>query len=481
MSALRSIPRPALACAVAALLNLLAWSLLTPPFHVPDEIAHFSYAQTLAETGRPPVTQTKTVYSPQEEAALAGTYFYGVIGQPRNFPTATPAEQAKLGGELARHPGRLGNRDANVATSQPPLYYAIEDVPYAAARSGSIFTQLALMRAVSCLFGVATVLLCFGFVREVLPGEPRAWGVGALAVSFLPLFAFISSGVNPDAMLYAAAAGLFWAVAATFRRGLTPARGAALGAAVAVGALAKLNFLGFLPGVALAVLYLAWRDSGRPGAIRGALFAAGVAALPLAVYVLLNVSVWDRPAIGFGGITALAQPGTGGGATSGRSLGGLLSYLWQLYLPRLPFMQTHWFQGIALHRLWFDGLVGRFGWLDYGFPAWVYNAALVVAGAVLALVVAALVRLRGALRGRGAEAVAYVLMVAGLLFVIGRAGYQSVTSGQGTFQQARYLLPLLAPYAALVALAARAGGRRWVPVLGVAFVLVAFAHDLFAG
>ena len=47
------------------------------------------------------------------------------------------------------------------------------------------------------------------------------------------------------------------------------------------------------------------------------------------------------------------------------------------------------------------------------------------------------------------------------------------------FEQPRYLLPLLGLYGAVVALAVRAGGRRWAPALAVAFVVLAVGHDIY--
>ena len=48
------------------------------------------------------------------------------------------------------------------------------------------------------------------------------------------------------------------------------------------------------------------------------------------------------------------------------------------------------------------------------------------------------------------------------------------------FEQARYLLPLLPLYAAIVALAVRGAGRRWAPVAAGVLVVAALGHDLFA-
>ncbi len=63
--------------------------------------------------------------------------------------------------------------------------------------------------------------------------------------------------------------------------------------------------------------------------------------------------------------------------------------------------------------------------------------------------------------------------------MIGVQSYDAVVSIGGVFEQPRYLLPLLGLYGALVALAVRAGGRRWAPALAVALVVLAFGHDIY--
>ncbi len=49
----------------------------------------------------------------------------------------------------------------------------------------------------------------------------------------------------------------------------------------------------------------------------------------------------------------------------------------------------------------------------------------------------------------------------------------------GQFEQARYLLPLLALFGLVPALAVRAAGR-WAPVAGVVMVLLAVGLSVFA-
>lgn len=475
--ALAAIPRVAWACALVGLLNAVAWSLLTPPFQVPDEIAHFAYVQQVAERGTLPQTHPMTVYSPEQQAAMDGIQFSAILGQLGNRPIWTDVQDRRLGRTLATGLRRTGNGDAAVATPQPPLYYAVEAVPYWVGRGGNVLTRLSLMRLVSCLLAAVTVLFVTLFVRELLPGAPWAWAVGGLAAALQPVFAFISSGVNGDALLFTTSAALFWALARAFRSGVTILAGRRIGLALAAGSLAKLTFLALVPGAALGILglLLGTGRGQRPTAWRAAALTVAIAALPFAVYVALNVVVWHRSAIGASGITATA-PGTEPAATS---LRGELSYVWQLFLPRLPSMQL-FHGGGGPYGVWFKGFIGRFGWIDYGFPGWVYPVAGWVSVGLLALVVLGLVRHRRALMRRAPELGVYVLMLAGLLAVIGHADYHAYVTHSPLFEQARYLLPLLALYAALLGLASRALGRKWGPALGAMIVVLAFGHNLFA-
>jgi Predicted membrane protein (DUF2142) len=322
--------------------------------------------------------------------------------------------------------------------------------------------------------GAITVLFVFMFVRELLPARRWAWPAAALLVAFQPLFGFMSGGVNNDDLLYLMSAGLLWALARAFRRGLTPASGALIGGFFGLDLVSKLTSLGFLPAVALGVALLLWRapPAQRRVALRGAMLAAALAAAPVALYVLASHLEGNRGFI----------PGGVGAVSShvGRrfSFREELSHIWQLFLPRL--WMNRQFDYSPLWQTWFVGFVGRFGWLDYGFPGWVYQVARVVALTVIALALAELVRCRAALRRRAGELAVYVLVVVGLCVEIGIESYRYLIANGGVFEQARYLLPLLGLYGALGALAVRLGGRRWGPAVAAGLVALAIGHDLYA-
>ncbi len=479
-------PPAARLCALAAALVGTCWALLIPPFHVPDEIAHVSYVQGLVETGHLPKTNAQQAsYSQQEMLVLSSLRFYDVIGFPDDKPPWTAPQEATVrkieDARLSRD-----SRNADTASNNPPLYYLAEAPVYAATRGGDLLTQLLPMRLLSVLFGVATVSFAFLFLRELLPRSPWLWPAGALLVALQPLFGFITSGVNADALLFACSAGTLWLMAAVLRRGLTRRRAIALGGMLAAGVLTKPLFLGLVPAALLALAVSGWRARSAEGVPlrRWAALAAvalAVFAVPVAAYAGLGATVLDHPYF---------QPGTSASALSGSaqqagarapSRREEVSYIWQLFLPRLPFLSEKFPGPLPLKATWLGGFVGRFGWLDYGFPAWVVDIAGWIGLAVLAAAVAGLVRARRALRARVLELGCYLAAVAGIVLVIGSQQYNTVvTHGVSNFTQPRYLLPLLALYAGLVAVGVRAFGRRAGPVVAVVVVGLAAFHEISA-
>jgi hypothetical protein len=477
---LRRVPRAGRICFAIAFVNAAVWGLVVPPFQVPDEIAHFGYAQYLAETGKPPPGGPHGQYSPQEQLALERLFFFQVIGRPQQRGILTQSEDRALRSALGTRPSPLGPGGDTSITNQPPLYYAIEAIPYWLSPSQDILARLALMRLVSALLAACTVLAVFLFLRELLPGSPWAWTVGALAVAFQPTFAFLAAGVQGDNLLFLTSALTFLMLLRAYKRGLTMRRAILIGAIVAAGLLAKLTFIALLPGIALSILLLTWRarPEGRARALKMLAAAVAVAAIPVALYALLNVTVWNRssPAAGaISGATSSALP-SGGVVT----LHQTLDYIWELYLPRLWFMHHAYFSEYPLWSTWLNGSIGHFGWLDYTFPAWVYTDGRYLLYALAALALGALVQLRRGIVRLLPMFACFGVMALGLLGAIGYAGIRYRMSSGYPFEQARYLFPLLALYALFIVLAARGAGRRWAPALGAALVVLAMAHGLFA-
>ncbi len=461
-------------CALVACLNAVSWSFITPPFQLPDEPAHFAYVKQLAETGTRPVSPSEA-FTTEESDALLTVHFANIRQSPATQAIFSQEEQQQINDELkaTNHISTRGSPDAGVSWSEPPLYYALETIPYDLGSSGTLLDRLQLMRLFSSLLAGLTALFTFLFLRESLPRVRWAWTVGGLAVALAPLLGFMSGGVNPDAGLFAVSAALFYCLARAFRRGLTTRAAIATGVVIAAGLLTKLNFVGLLPGTFLALVVIALRGArggGGRGALRTPAIAATIGCIPVALFVLDNV-LSNHPALGIVKSTINETHG---------SLLAEANYIWQLYLPRLPGTVSDFPSLFSTRQIWFDGYVGRLGWLDTFFPGWVYDVALVPAAVIAALCVRALVASRRALGARVGELACYALIALGLLTLVGADSFAAFPSQLDSYGQSRYLLPLLPLLGAVLALAARGAGRRWGPTAGALIILLFLAHDLFS-
>lgn len=472
---LARIPRAALVCALVAILNAGAWAILVPALQVPDEDSHYAYTEYFVQHGRPPAAAAIDRLSTSELTAVRALKFLQVRFAPEDPTIWTAAEQQNMNALLAQGGDRTdGNGMANEVGSEPPLYYALQAVPYSIAASGTVLDRLELMRLVSVLLAGLTVLFVFLFLREALPAVPETWTVGALGVAFLPGFAFISSGVNSDALLYPASAALFYTLARGFRRGLDRRLAIAIGAAMGVALMTKFNAVGLLPGVALALVTMSLRRERalRPRTLALPALALGVALAPVLLEMLLNATLWDRPVVG---ATASNYDAT----SVHPSVGAALSYVWQFYIGPLPGMR-HYLSGFSLKTLWVFNFVGLFGWVETSFAPLVYDLALVPIAAVVGLAGRALLVQRRRMRARLGEIASYAVLALAFMLFVALASYIAHLRLGGNLAQIRYLFPLLPLYGALLVLAARGAGHRLAPVIGTSIVALAIAHDLFS-
>ena len=142
-------------------------------------------------------------------------------------------------------------------------------------------------------------------------------------------------------------------------------------------------------------------------------------------------------------VAAQITESSSSGATAGTNWRELLSYVWQYYLPRLPFQQRYTVPpgGYPLLQVWITQAWGAFGWLEVKFPPWVYRVLGVLTVSVFAGGVAALVRARRQVEWRVLAFVALVFFA--LLGGLHWTDYHQLESGTLGFMQGRYMFPAI--------------------------------------
>lgn len=451
-----------------------AWALLTPPFQVPDEPAHYAYTQYLAETASLPGGEpNRLAYSDEQTSAMAVVGANALVGRATNrAPATTEAVEQALrdGKDLPRDNG--GGQTG--ASPQPPLYYGLAAVPYYAASWAAVPLRVLVIRLFSVLMLAATAVLVGLLARELLPRFSWAPLVAGLVVALQPVIGFVSAGATPEGLMDLIAAAFLLASVRAIRR---PSVRAAVIVAVLAGAgvITKITLAALVPPAVLVVGLVAYRlaqRGDRSQAIRAALLGTvALGALPL-LY-----AAWTLAA-GRG----LFPPGAAAGvlppeAIPPASAREFVSYLWQLYLPRVP-GQVDQFGYLPLEETWVFGWLGRYGWLDYGIDGWVRDLGLYIVCLLGVSAIAGLLRFRASVWAARWELLTFVTATASLAVVIAVGGYLYKRNTTLPFEQARYLFPLAGLYG-LVAVASVLGpGRRLrAPVLWSLVVLLAI-HEL---
>lgn len=472
----------AITVALTAFLNAATWSIVMPAFNAPDEAAHYAYVESLGEHHRLPYkdpTAPGGSYSAEALLAIQLTALH-VTQHAEIKPPWTSLEQeqwAEANSTAAERRPDLVGGGYTAARSYSPFYYVVELPGYLAAKGSDVFTKLGLMRLVSALLAGLTALAAFLFVRELFPTRTWAAALGGLAVAFQPMFAQMGGAVNNDVLLFLMATLELYVLARIWRRGMSLADAVAAGSVLGLGILAKPTMLAFVPVVGAVFLYVLVRDRWRPRLIAS---WAGAALAPFVLLLMLNYAVFGAA----GGLDSPSESTTPEGGTP--HLPEFLSYLWQWYLPRLPFMysefwtRTYEHVSFPLYDLFFVGFWADFGHLEIDFPRWVYGILIAFSITVLALVVLAAIRARPRREVLAAGLLLGVLPVVMTALLVNVRAYLNLIESNEPFAQGRYLLQTVGVLGAALAAAAVGLGDRGGRIFGVVMVVSLAAFNMFS-
>jgi Predicted membrane protein (DUF2142) len=470
--------RPAVAIALIAFLNAASWALITPVFNTPDEPDHFAYGQYLATTGHAPARtpDTRPPFSTDQTLAMDAVDLYGQSGSPVGRPPWLAAQQrsAESLRAFGPHPSDNGGGATPSGSPHPPGYYALTALAYEAVRSGSVFSQLTIMRLVSALLGALVAACAFGIVRELLPGQRFAAVAAGLLVAFHPMFSFMAGAVNNDNGINAAAALSLYLLVRALRRGLSWRVALGLGATLAVAPLMKKTGYEIYPAAAVGVLGLLWRNHRRADTRAWAALVGGFALVQLGWSLVLQSIVYPSMIAGQHAAPAAAA------VSSSLSLaehmpGRFLVYLWELFLPKLPFMGGLFPQGWPFFQIYIQRGWASFGWYTFDFPRWVYYAIVLAIGAVGLLAVSAAARNWRAVRKRAFEVAVIALLPVCVLLAVEAAFFDPAGGRTVVAEQGRYIFPAITALAAIAVAGTFGLGRRWQVPLATTLVVATMA------
>jgi hypothetical protein len=464
---------------ILAAVNFACWALITPAFQAPDEIDHFAYTQSLAERGEAPSRDSRSPlrrWSSAETRALEGISFFTDYRAADSRPPWLSIQEREYRTLAARlHPRADDGGGNETAATHGPLYYGAL-VPAYALVSSSPLSQLTLMRLTSALIGALTVLFTFLLARELIPGRPWLAVLAALLVAYEPMYGFISGAVNNDVGVNAAAAALELLLIRMLRRGITVPTGALTGAVLLALPSIKGTGLSLYPVAALVLLCVLWRHHSRAD------LRAWVA------LVLSALLVGELSAHALGGVRPVSS-GVGPSAIGASTIStnanaasqalhhipGFLSYLWQVFLPRLPFMAAHFRASVyPAFEIFAERGWATFGWYTVSFPHWVYVVILIAMVSAIPLWVWAARREWTWVRRHFVEVVALISMPVAVIVGF-EAAYYTPGVRPVIGEVGRYAFPAIGPLAVLVVGGLHAVGRRRMLAVGVGLLVAVVA------
>lgn len=423
---------PALPVPLAVLLGVaavlaVAWSILLPALQGPDEGDHYSYTEKIVESGALPWTAVagKVRSKPRPlstEHDVAGRWsgLEPLLGNPAARPFWTTLDERLWAEQDASlPPAAQGDVDFTTTFRNPPLFYLYEVPAYALGRSAGFFDRTYLMRLANIPMLLGIVALTWLLAGRLLGPQLLPRTVATAVVALQPLLVHLSATINPDPLLTLLGAATLLLAVIVVQDGLTWARGLGLLGVAAAAGLTQPRGLALVAPAWMAIL-LALHGRQRLG--RAPLLAGGAAVL-----------------VALGGAVLLA---IGPSAFHVRQFG---SYVWQFYLPKLPFMNEtigppdYGIREVAVDRLW-----GALAQLEIALPEAAATSVWVVTLVLAAATVALAILRRDAVRRQWRVAVVLVTAVAALVVLIHVVAYRAMLDlPSDPVIAGRYLLPLL--------------------------------------
>jgi len=317
----------------AYLLLALGYGIVNPLFEAPDEHWHYFTAQYIAETGElPRVTTQPDPWMAQEAAQPPLYYLLGSL-LVRPIPTAGARET------LWPNPFvQLGDASAPV-NRNAFVHGPWENWPW----QGYVLAAH-LLRALSALFGLVTLLAIYASGRLLWPTHPERTLLATALVAFLPQFLFLHGAISNDPLIIMLVSLALWQLLVLWLGEVSNTRLLLLGLTIGLAILTKTAGLLLLIYASSVLVVRGWhRHRSLWAVLRPLIFVGGVALLVSGWLLWRN---WTL----YGDITAVNQ--------FIHIAGGDRDYTLMAVLGESGGLWTSFF--------------AVFGWFNVRAPGWVY-------------------------------------------------------------------------------------------------------------
>ncbi len=208
----------------------LAYGILNPLFEAPDEHWHFFTAVYIAENGRLPVVEEEYDTWLSQEAAQPPLYY--ILGAALISPLDTGSAREEVWLNPFGTQG-IGNAAALVNRNQI-IHTAAEAWPW-----HGTFLAAHLLRVLSTLLGLGTLLGIYHSARLLWPDETKRPLLATALIAFLPQFNFQHATISNDPLIIFLSTVALWQLIWLWQHPLTMRRLLLLGVTIGLAALSK--------------------------------------------------------------------------------------------------------------------------------------------------------------------------------------------------------------------------------------------------
>jgi 4-amino-4-deoxy-L-arabinose transferase-like glycosyltransferase len=246
------------------------YSLVTPLFEASDELWHYPMVKYLADHRLALPLQDPAQVGPWRQEGSQPPLYY-MIGAVATFWIDTSDMNQMR--RVNPHP------DIGVVVPDGNANMVVHDVGRERFPWSGTALAMHMVRFLSILMGLGTVILAYLLGRELFPASPPVALAAAAFTAFNPMFLFVSAVINNDNLsTLIASALLLMIVRLLRRRDALPGYRlyVALGVVAGAGMLAKFQIGFMLPLIALALLIVSIRARDWRPVVLGGLISGGL-------------------------------------------------------------------------------------------------------------------------------------------------------------------------------------------------------------